>query len=97
MVRNLRQFQVHQYRDGRFQMRLCTVAPLPAALLERLRQAWQRSVGEEPLTLELVEVDRIERPPSGKFQDFTSDYFPEAGSDAAPEPGMTGGQRPEER
>lgn len=97
MVRNLRQFQVHQYRDGRFQMRLCTVAPLPAALLERLRQAWQRSVGEEPLALELVEVDRIERPPSGKFQDFTSDFFPNAGSDAAPEPGMTGNQRPEER
>lgn len=90
MVRNLRQFQVHQYRDGRFEMRLCTVGPLPEVLLSRLRQAWQNSIGEEDLTLELIEVDRIERPPSGKYQDFTSDYFPEAGSDAPPEPGMFG-------
>ena len=91
LVRNLRQFQVHQYRDGRFQMRLRTVGALPEALKERLHRAWRRSVGDDPWTLELIEVAEIERPPSGKYQDFTSDFVPGLDSDAVPDPSMTGG------
>ncbi|WP_299621578.1 phenylacetate--CoA ligase family protein [Pelagibius sp.] len=89
LMRNLRQFQVHQFRDGRFEMRLCTVGPLPDAFGARLHEAWQGSIGEEALSLELIEVEEIARPPSGKYQDFTSDFFPSAGSDARPDPTVT--------
>lgn len=94
LVRNLRQFQVHQYRDGRFEMRLCTVGALPEALTDRLHKAWRESLGGNDWTLELIEVAEIERPPSGKYQDFTSDFVPGFDSNAAPDPHVTGGSGP---
>lgn len=90
LVRNLRQFQVHQYRNGHFEMRLCTVGALPEALTERLHQAWRDSVGDKSWTLELIEVAEIARPPSGKYQDFTSDFVPGFDNDANPDPAVTG-------
>jgi phenylacetate-CoA ligase len=76
LVRNLRQFQIHQFRDNRFEMRLCTVGKLPEAFGARIAAAWAASLGDENWPLRLVEVDEIERPPSGKYQDFTSDFMP---------------------
>ncbi len=86
LARSVCQFQVHQFRDGRFEMRLCTVAPLPPAFRERIMAAWAAAAGDAGLSLQLVEVERIERPPSGKYQDFTSDFMPSMGSDALPDP-----------
>jgi hypothetical protein len=37
----------------------------------------------------LTEVDEIERPPSGKYQDFTSDFEPGLGSNALPDPSVS--------
>lgn len=90
LVRNLRQFQVHQFREGGFEMRLCTVGPLSAAFGERIMAAWAAAVAGKDLPLKLVEVAEIERPPSGKYQDFTSDFVPAPGSDARPDPKVTG-------
>ncbi len=72
----LRQFQVHQYRDGRFELRAAVAGPLPPAFHNAVRSAWAAAIGERAETLEIVEVERIPRGPSGKFQDFTSDYMP---------------------
>lgn len=83
LAENLRQFQVHQFRDGRFEMRLRTVDALPPAFEERIRAAWSIATEGKDLSLSLVEVKEIKRPPSGKYQDFTSDYMPVIG---APEP-----------
>ncbi len=84
LVRNLRQFQLHQYRDGRFEMRLCTVGALPPAFGERLQAVWAAATEEHDLPLTLVEVAEIERPPGGKYQDFTSDHMPAMDRAAAP-------------
>ena len=75
-VRNLRQFQVHQFRDDRFELRLATAGPLPAAFRERVHAAWEAAIGDRRETLSIIEVDEIPRGPGGKYQDFTSDYMP---------------------
>jgi phenylacetate-CoA ligase len=77
LARNMRQFQVHQYRDRGMELRLATVGPLPAAFHERVQAVWQEKIGDRPDTLVIVEVDDIPRLPNGKFQDFTSDYMPD--------------------
>ena len=82
LARNMRQFQVHQYRDHRMELRLATVGPLPAAFHERIRAVWEDAIGDRVDTLAIVEVDDIPRPPNGKFQDFTSDYMPDPASEA---------------
>jgi phenylacetate-CoA ligase len=79
LARDLRQFQVHQFRDGRFQLRLRCVAPLPEAFRQRIGAAWESATAGRELSLEIVEVAEIPRPPSGKYQDFTSDFMPAIG------------------
>lgn len=74
-VRGLRQFQVHQFRDGSFELRLLTAGPLPPGLAESLAAAW-RAAGGEPFPLRVVRVESIARSPGGKFQDFTSEFVP---------------------
>ncbi len=76
LVRDLRQFQMHLYRDGRFELRLATVAALPPAFHARVGAAWAAATGGRRETLQFREVDEIPRGPNGKFQDFTSDYLP---------------------
>ena len=76
LLRGLRQFQLHQYRDGRFELRLVMAGHAPSALLERLQGAWPTLEGLPPASLQIIEVDSIPLPPGGKFQDFTSDFIP---------------------
>lgn len=78
LVKPLRQYQLHQYRDGRFELRLASARPLAPAFMERLREAWAASADGEPAPLAIREVDEIPRPPNSKFQDFTSDFTPPA-------------------
>lgn len=77
---NLRQYQLHQYREGGWELRVVTAAPLPAAFGERLQQRWARVQAGPPVPLRVAEVEQIPRPPGGKFQDFTSDYMPQPGA-----------------
>lgn len=86
LARDLRQFQVHQFRDGRFELRLRVQAPLAAPFRERIEAAWRSATADQELSLEIVEVDEIPRPPSGKYQDFTSDFMPAMGGGSEPEP-----------
>lgn len=86
LARDLRQFQLHQYRDGRFELRLRALAPLPAAFKERIAAAWRAATEGSDLPLDIREVAEIARPASGKYQDFTSDFVPGLGGDSDPEP-----------
>lgn len=72
---NLRQFQIHQYRDRSFELRVLAVGMMPAEFEERLRKAWSAATADA-YPLHIVRVDSIARSPGGKFQDFTSDFMP---------------------
>lgn len=76
LLKGLRQFQLHQYRDGRFELRLVMAGEVPPALLQRFHGAWPALEGLPPAPLQVIQVDRIPLPPGGKFQDFTSDFVP---------------------
>jgi len=74
----VQRYQLHQYRDGRFELRLVIHGDLPAALTERLENSWREAGriegSERPLAIRVV--DDIPRPRGGKFQNFTSDFAP---------------------
>jgi len=74
LSRHLRQYQVHQYRDGRYELRLVVAGTLAAAFTERVEAEWAETGAPSPPPLTIVVVDEIPRPPGGKFQDFTSDF-----------------------
>ena len=74
LVRDVRQFQIHQFRDDRFEVRLVSRAPLAETFGQRLRDAWAIAAPGRPLVIKRVEG--IARSPGGKFQAFTSDFMP---------------------
>jgi phenylacetate-CoA ligase len=73
---DLRQYQLHQYLDKSFELRLVAENPLPAEFQDLLRKNWEKAVkgGAAKLTIKYVGV--IERLNGGKFQNFTSDFAP---------------------
>ena len=75
--KGLRKYQTHQFRDGSFELRLVSVAPLPAEFFERIKRAWHAALGSEAAELRIRQVDEIPVLPGRKFYDFTSDFFPE--------------------
>jgi phenylacetate-CoA ligase len=75
-IRDLRQFQLHQFRDGHFELRLLVRAPLPDVFAEQVNAAWAKAVRSSEQALWLRYVDAIERSPGGKYQVFTSDFMP---------------------
>jgi phenylacetate-CoA ligase len=75
LLQNLREYQLHQYRDGRFELRLATRGDPDPRLLGALREAWQREAGDA--ALEIIRVEAIARTPGRKTQEFTSEFFPE--------------------
>ena len=75
-AQGLRQVQIHQYRDHRFELRVAATAALPPEFERIVHAAWApaSAAGIPPLTI--VQVREIARPPGGKFQVFTSDFMP---------------------
>jgi hypothetical protein len=71
----LREYQLHQYRDGSFELRLVTVGEPEEHLVHALRTAWDAE-NDELTPLRILPVARIAVEPGGKQQDFTSDFFP---------------------
>jgi phenylacetate-CoA ligase len=76
LARPLRQFQLHQYRDAHFELRLAVVEPLSPEFIERVRRAWANASEGRQVSLDIVQVARLEAGNGGKFQDFTSDFTP---------------------
>lgn len=85
LARPLRQYQLHHFRDGGFELRLATRSSLQPAFTERIRAAWQAAApsGEVPAALAIRELDAIAVKPGGKFRDFTSDFMPEPQTNGA--------------
>jgi phenylacetate-CoA ligase len=79
----LRQIQIHQYRDNRFELRVAATSPLPPAFAQIVHTAWALTNVADKHPLEIVQVRDIPRPPGGKFQVFTSDFMPALERDAA--------------
>lgn len=77
VLAGLRQYQLHQFRDGTFELRLVTAGQPPAPLLTAIDRAWRDS-GGAAFALRVARVDSIPLPAGGKFQDFTSDFMPAA-------------------
>lgn len=75
LITGLRKYQLHQYRDGSFELRLESSA-LPDALMDAIHAAWRRHGGAESAPLAIQVLEDIPRPAGGKFQNFTSDYAP---------------------
>jgi hypothetical protein len=68
LCRGLRRYEIQQFRDGRFESRLVSVSPLPAAFGERFQQCWWvsgdvRNVAGIPYKTAV-----------SKFEDFVSEY-----------------------
>jgi phenylacetate-CoA ligase len=75
LSRNLRQYQLHQYRSGEFKLRIVAASPLPEGFLERIYRGWAGGARGPVVPLEILQVDRIENAPGAKFQNFVSDFF----------------------
>ena len=71
----LREYQIHQYRDNSFELRLVTLGEPSFELTGSVQSAWDRSFGPG-VPLKICRVDRIPTSPSGKQQEFSSDFFP---------------------
>lgn len=74
VLADLREYQLHQYRDGRFELRLNTRGEPDTGLLLALREAWDAGAGDA--RLDILRVNEIAGTAAGKAQDFTSDFFP---------------------
>ena len=76
MIRGLRQYQTHHRRDGSWEVRLVLREEMPERLADYLGETWSRILGAPHPPFTVTRVEAIERPPGGKFQDFTSEFFP---------------------
>lgn len=73
--RDLRRFQIHQFRDGRFELRVVAATAMSRAFHERIRRAWSDAVGASGPLLNLREVADIPLDTArDKFDDFVSEY-----------------------
>ena len=75
VLRPLRQFQLHQFADRSFELRLCTISPLSRAFFEHIERTWKAADVELAMPLRFRELGEIERVHGEKFQSFTSEFF----------------------
>jgi phenylacetate-CoA ligase len=72
--RGLRRYQIHQFSDGRFELRLVFVSPMPGGFVEHLQRAWSAAVGKTGWPLTTRQVTEIPFETTGdKFEDFVSE------------------------
>lgn len=76
LLKNIRQYQLHQFKDGSFELRIVTAATLKPQLVETVLEKWNKVETAEYHPLDIKEVKEIHRPQGGKFQKFTSDFMP---------------------
>ena len=84
LLKPLRQYQLHQYRDRSFELRLRSAGGMPAAFVERLQRCWAEIQDAARTPLRVVEVEEIKASPSGKQLEFDSDFYPDPDADIDP-------------
>jgi len=75
-VGHIRQYQLHQFRDGSFELRVVAAEGLTPAFQAHIEQAWRSDSDPSCPPLRVVRVDAIPLPPGGKYENFTSDLSP---------------------
>lgn len=88
ICKNLRQYQLHQFSDGRFEFRHVSVGDSSTVFVAAIDRAWQQAVesagADEEVKFEIKRVEKISKGRGRKYQNFTSDFAPpDNGSDQA--------------
>lgn len=76
VAKPLRQYQLHQYRDGNFELRLVVSGALSEQFEGLVREYWDTAREQVAPSLRIVTVAEIPLAKGGKFQNFTSDFAP---------------------
>lgn len=72
----LSRYQLHQFKDGTFELRLQTKGDLQKAFYDKVKYWWENTEEKESLELNILIVDEIPRGPGIKLENFTSDFLP---------------------
>lgn len=72
----LRQYQLHQLLDGRFELRLVCEGALEEGFQRRIEAAWQDVERKDGPPLKILASAAIAPGPGGKFENFISDFSP---------------------
>jgi phenylacetate-CoA ligase len=77
LISNLRQYQLHQYLNNNFELRLLIVDNLPEEFYQQISQKWQEIIKDKDqnIHLKIINVEQIPKAKSGKTDYFTSDFF----------------------
>jgi phenylacetate-CoA ligase len=86
LTRELRQYQLQHFRDGRFLLRIAAAGALPDGFFAVLRGAWEEGREGAAPELEIALLDRIPHEAGTKFQNFVSECVP--GPDEELPPGV---------
>jgi phenylacetate-CoA ligase len=84
LLKPLRQYQLYQYRDRSFELRVRSLGGMPAEFVERLQRCWAAFEDAAQTPLRVVEVDEIKASPSGKQLEFDSDFYPDPDAEIDP-------------
>ncbi|MCC6531574.1 MAG: phenylacetate--CoA ligase family protein [Burkholderiales bacterium] len=80
VARGMRQYQLHQARNGVIELRVVARECLTARFREYVGAAFDSAALGLPFTFRIERWPEIAPGPGGKFQDFVSDYFPPHGA-----------------
>ena len=84
MLKPMRQYQLYQYRDRSFELRVRSVGGMAPEFSDRLQRIWDQIPGAADTPLRIVEVDQIKASPSGKQLEFDSDFYPDPNAELDP-------------
>ncbi len=84
LLRPLRQYQLHQFRDHSFELRVRSAGGMSPEFSQRLMRVWTAIAGSDKTPLRIVEVDEIQASPSGKQLEFDSDFYPDPEAEIDP-------------
>lgn len=76
IIQDLRQYSLHQFKNGAFELSIVATGPLGAVFHEKIMEKWHTVESAAKHPLKIKEVDSIPRPQGGKFQKFTSEFMP---------------------
>ena len=72
----LRQYQLHQFKDGGFELRIIADGGFAPEFDAFIQERWQGTKAGETLPLRIVRVDRLARPPVGNSRTFPPTSHP---------------------
>ena len=76
LTHDFREFQIHQFADRQMELRIVVRSPMPEEFYARVRATWSKATGGAGPDLTVREVEQLSRSPGGKFEVFTSEFFP---------------------